>query len=587
MENTEKKNATQEIIHDKELREEFSGTSSQATQVIDATPDSGATSNATPALDAIPDTGDVPALAQIEDASSTHEKELYMHQVVDANPDSNSEPQIVDANPDTTSESQTIDARLDTTSESKIVDTSLDTTSESKIVDASLDTTSESKIVDANPQNKSASQDADSTVKFTIQPAVSEMDKEDGIEQKQDQDHSLSHKKGKDKKRDKKKQQSSQVVRAETVPAEEVPTVPIGSLQSISTLKPAVSVHSVASMRAVGVHTPLVAQPVEYRRGLSEWIEIWRDGMRPGYLPLSLMPIILGSVLAWTQSLTAQHPFGHFNIINFALALISAIILQSGAHLINDYYDYQRGVDASNTMGPGGLIQQGLVKAPRMLYIGLGLLGLGGVVGLLASLAGGPLVCLFGLIIVLCAYFFSASPKALSTLGLSELVGFITFGLLSVMGAYMIQTHGQLSVAAFHYSLPLGFLAAATIYANNMRDIEGDAHVNKRTLATLLGLRWSRIAYIILMLAAYLVVVLLGVPHTRPHYVLIALWTLPGLVVAISGVLRTEISTGFDNVMRQTLKIYVQFTILLAIGLIIAYAIPVIPKIPANLLKLP
>ena len=380
--------------------------------------------------------------------------------------------------------------------------------------------------------------------------------------------------------------QGAHVVRADAVQAEEVPTIPIGSLQTISTLEPEVSVHSVASMRAISMPSPLVVQPSEYRHGVNEWMEIWRDGIRLNYVRLSVMPVILGSALAWTQSITTATPLGHFDLIHFILAIIAVAILQIGAHLINDYYDYQRGIDTSNALGPGGIIQQGLVKPTRILIIGLTLLGIGAILGLVTALAGGPLVCLFGFIVVLSAYFFSATKRSLSSLGLGELIGFGVFGLLPVMGAYMIQTGGKLTSTAFYYSLPLGFLAAGVIYANNMRDIEGDSHVGKKTLVSLIGLRWSRIAYSVLMLIPYLIVVLLGFPHGHPHFILLALWTLPTLVIAITGVMRTEISAGFHDVMRQSLKIFTLFTVLLIIGLIISALIPVAPLLPAHLIPL-
>ncbi|GCE19013.1 hypothetical protein [Dictyobacter kobayashii] len=127
-----------------------------------------------------------------------------------------------------------------------------------------------------------------------------------------------------------KKKPAAQIVTADKVQAEEVPTIPIGSIQTISTLEPEVSVHSVASMRAISMPAPLVVQPSEYRRGITEWLEIWRDGIRLNYLPLSLMPILLGTALAWTQSITPATPFGHLDIVHFVLALIAAAILQIG-----------------------------------------------------------------------------------------------------------------------------------------------------------------------------------------------------------------------------------------------------------------
>src|SRR5579875_3540904 len=127
------------------------------------------------------------------------------------------------------------------------------------------------------------------------------------------------------------------------------------------------------------------------------------------------MPVLLGSILAWTQSISLQAPFGHFHPLRFIAVIIVVCLLQTGANLINDYYDYLNGVDTANVFGPGGLI----------------VLGVGTVLGLLVAIAGGPLVYLFGLIGVLCAYFYSATARSLSSLALGELVGFLVFGPLT------------------------------------------------------------------------------------------------------------------------------------------------------------
>src|SRR5437879_6229970 len=106
---------------------------------------------------------------------------------------------------------------------------------------------------------------------------------------------------------------SPHVVTAESVQAEEVPTIPLGSLQTLSTLQPEVSIHALNSISSMAVPAPLVAQQSEYHRGIGEWLQIWWDGIRPGYLPLSLLPIVLGSVLAWTQSISVSTPRGTFH----------------------------------------------------------------------------------------------------------------------------------------------------------------------------------------------------------------------------------------------------------------------------------
>ncbi len=378
---------------------------------------------------------------------------------------------------------------------------------------------------------------------------------------------------------------SSRVVTADSVQAEEVPTIPIGSLETINALQPEVSVHSVASTRSVSMPAPLVVQPSEYRRSPSEWLQVWVDGIRPSHLSLSLLPALLGTTLAWTQSITAQAPFGHFHVAPFVGMILSLLFLQLGSHLVNDYYDYLRSIDTSNALGPGGLIQQGLVKPIRVLTLGLALLGLGALFGLIVASTGGALLYLFGLIGVLCAYFYSAPPRALSSLGLGELIAFFLFGPLIAMGAYAIQM-GHIEARAFVYSVPLGLMAAAIIHVNNMRDIEGDMHAGKHTIASLIGIQWSRIWLLVLLLAAYTVLIVLAIPHHGPHLLLIALWTFPLLVLIITGILRTDNPASIHMTMRQALRLETYFTLLVMAALIVLALLPVLPHLPAHLLPI-
>jgi 1,4-dihydroxy-2-naphthoate octaprenyltransferase len=378
---------------------------------------------------------------------------------------------------------------------------------------------------------------------------------------------------------------STKIVTAEAVHAEEVPTLPLGPVESISALEPEIAVRSVAATPVVSMPEPLVVQPSEYYRSAGEWVQIWKDGIRPAYLPLSFMPVLLGSVLAWTQTISSKAPFGQFHLTHFIGTVLAVFCLQGGASLVNDYYDYVHGIDTSNSLGPGGLIQQGLIKPIRVLGVGFVALAIGAILGLIVALRGGPLVVLFGLIGLLCAYFYSATKRSLSSLALGELVGFIIFGPLITLGAYMVQT-GGIARNVLIYSIPLGLLAAAIIHVNNMRDLESDAQADKRTIAALLGVTWGRAWCLALVLAAYIIILMLGIPHGSPHWILITLWTLPGLAVVVTGIVRTDISPGFHLVMKELLKLETALGLLLAIALIVTALIPVMPVIPLHLLNL-
>ena len=385
----------------------------------------------------------------------------------------------------------------------------------------------------------------------------------------------------------KKGKNSPHVVTAEPVQAEEVPTIPLESLQTLSTLEPAVSVRSVEATQSVRLPAPLVVQPSEYRRSLGEWLQVWWEGIRPGYLPLAIMPVLVGSTLAWTQSVSPGTPFGSFHFFRFIAVLFAVVALQVGANLVNDYYDYIKGIDTSNPLGPGGLIQQGLIRPTRVLNFGLILLVLGSLMGALVALAGGLYVYLFGLVGLLCAYFYSATARSLSSLALGELVSFCVFGPLLTLGAYLVQTGGFANRAALVsvllYSLPLGLLATAVVHVNDMRDVESDVQARKRTLASVQGLRWGRAEYILLVVGAYAIIVALGLPHGAPHLVLITLWTLPILLVAITGAMRADMPASLHLVMRETLKLVTYFALLLIAALILSALIIVLPHLPSHL----
>ena len=114
-----------------------------------------------------------------------------------------------------------------------------------------------------------------------------------------------------------------------------------------------------------------------------------------------------------------------------------------------------------------------------------------------------------------------------------------------------------------------------------MRDLESDSQAGKHTLAYILGFKLSRVLYMLLLLGAYAPIVALAVPRHAPHLLLIVVWTLPLAIVALSGVIRTQVSTGFHLVMRQTIKIEIYFTLLLIAALIVSAFMVILPHLPS------
>lgn len=358
------------------------------------------------------------------------------------------------------------------------------------------------------------------------------------------------------------------VIAAESVQAEEVPTLSLESLQTLNRLQPEIAIRAISATSTASLPAPLVIQPLEYQRGLAEWVRIWWDGLRLFYLPLALLPVLLGSALAWLASISALKPHGDFHYQRFLVVLLSVTLLQLGANLLNDYYDYLGGIDTSNALGPGNLIQQGLIKPARILSVGITLLVLGGLCGALVAMYGGLPAFGFGALGLLAAYFYSASRHSLSALTLGEVVAFWIFGPLLTLGAYLVQ-RGRIDMLPLMCSISLGLLLASALYVNDMRDVESDAQAHKHTLATLLNIYVSRVVCTLLLLGAYVPILFLGLPAHGPHLILITLWTLPGMVVILLSLYRTTTPASLHITMHQVLKLAILFTVLLVVALTI------------------
>jgi 1,4-dihydroxy-2-naphthoate octaprenyltransferase len=290
-------------------------------------------------------------------------------------------------------------------------------------------------------------------------------------------------------------------------------------------------------------------------------------------------------VVAWTQTISPKTPLGHFHLTHFIGTLVAIALIQIGANLVNDYYDYLRGIDKMNTFGSSDLIRQRLIQPSHLLICGLFALGIGAAVGAVVALRVGWQAYLLGVIGILCAYFYSAARRSLSSLALGELVNFCIFGPLITLGAYMIQT-GYADRSILLYSLPLGLFATAVTHINNMRDVEGDVHAGKRTIATFLPLSWNRVIFLLLLLAAYAIIVVPALPHGGPHLLLITLWTLPTFGVIVTGLLRTDTAAGLHLLMHKTIRLETYFALLLIAALIVTALFPLLPHLPARLLPI-
>ncbi|MCW2703010.1 MAG: menA [Blastococcus sp.] len=239
----------------------------------------------------------------------------------------------------------------------------------------------------------------------------------------------------------------------------------------------------------------------------------WVAGARPRTLPAALAPVLVGT--------GAAAALDGFRLVPALLALVVALALQVAVNYANDYSDGRRGTDADR-VGPMRLVGSG-AAAPRQVLVAAGLaFAVAAVAGLgLAALSSWWLVAV-GAVCIAAAWTYTGGPLPYGYRALGEVFVFVFFGLVAVVGTTYVQTR-TLPGVAFAVAVPIGLLIVAILVVNNLRDIDGDADVGKRTLAVLLGDRATRLTFVGLFVVAFAVISAVGA--VRP-------WALLGLLAA-------------------------------------------------------
>jgi 1,4-dihydroxy-2-naphthoate polyprenyltransferase len=295
-------------------------------------------------------------------------------------------------------------------------------------------------------------------------------------------------------------------------------------------------------------------------RGGESALAIWLLAARPKTLPAAAAPVVVGTAVAVAEDLFRPGPA--------LAALAGALLLQIGSNLANDVFDFQRGADAGERLGPLRITQAGL-RSPAQVKAAMALVfGLVALIGLYLVWVGGWPILIVGLLSILAAVAYTGGPFPLGYHGLGDLFVFLFFGLVAVCGTYYVQA-GRLSALAWWSAVPIGLLATAILVVNNLRDIQSDRAAGKRTLAVRLGVRGARMEYLLLVGTALLVPVLMwAAGATGPWVLLTWLAVLVGrgtikLVLASEGRVLNQALAG-------TARLELVYAALLSLGVILS-----------------
>jgi len=290
-------------------------------------------------------------------------------------------------------------------------------------------------------------------------------------------------------------------------------------------------------------------------------VQKWWDAIRPWSYTAAIVPVLLGAAVA-AHEVT-------INWLLLVLALVGSIAIQGGTNLMNDYYDYKKGTDTPAVKGTGGALLRGDMTPEQIFRAGIIAFALGSVIGLYLVYTTGPFIFWLGLCSVAVGYFYTAGPFALAYVGLGELAVFIFMGPVMVLGSYYLQ-QPVIALPVIWAALPVSFVVAAILHANNLRDIDTDIINHKRTLATMLGRSGARIEFYVLVGGAFVSVLVLSALGLAPWPTLISFAMAP-LAWRLMRTAATEVTAEkLHPVLRGSAVLHMRFGMLYVIGWVIA-----------------
>ena len=270
----------------------------------------------------------------------------------------------------------------------------------------------------------------------------------------------------------------------------------------------------------------------------------WLAGARPRTLPAAVAPVLAGTGVAahadsevWWKA---------------ALALVVSLALQVGVNYANDYSDGIRGTD-EDRVGPMRLVGSGRATPRAVKLAAFSAFGVGAGAGLVLAACTAWWLIAVGAVCIVAAWFYTGGSKPYGYLGLGEVMVFVFFGLVAVMGTTYVQTESAESsvlLPSLYAATGIGALACAILVANNLRDIPTDREVGKLTLAVKLGDERTRYLYALLVAAA--VVALVGVALSTSWWALLGLVFLAPALAASRAVLGGAAGPGLIPVLQQT-----------------------------------
>lgn len=310
-----------------------------------------------------------------------------------------------------------------------------------------------------------------------------------------------------------------------------------------------------------------VAPNISFMTRVFSWFVI----TRAPFLSAIIVPILVGASWAAYNNLAQPFPWDLF-----FLTLFAGIFLHISANTFNDYFDWKSGTDPANNdyflpyTGGSRSIELGLISEKALFRVAIISLLIASTLGVILAFRSGQGILLFGLIGALSSYFYTAPPLRLAARkGLGEILIGLNFGPFATAGT-VYALSGSVALTDFLIGIPIGLLTTAILWINQFPDEDSDRETGKINLVVLLGKKRARWGYLLLLAAAFGLLIYWFAAGVLPLGVLLILFSIPLAIYAGRIAVREYDQRSLIRANVATIQLQLAFGLLLVAGLLLS-----------------
>ena len=251
-------------------------------------------------------------------------------------------------------------------------------------------------------------------------------------------------------------------------------------------------------------------------------ISVWLRVIRVRFLLASIIAVSVGLAITWWHT-------GNISIFDAILTMCGVLALHASVDLLNDYWDFKRGIDTTThrtkMSGGSGVLPEGLLKPAQVYAAGIAFLIIGTAIGIYFIATDGIVIGIILAFAVISIYFYSTK---IVDWGLAEVFVAIK-GSMIVMGTYFVQT-SQITEQSVLAGIVIGVLSSLVLFITSFPDHDADKAKGRKTLVISLGMQKACSILWIFPAITYGITIIAVVFEIFPVFCLIILSTVPLII---------------------------------------------------------